>query len=149
MDKKTISRILAIYLPQFHTTEDNNKWWGDGFTDWESVKSAEPCFDGHNVPWAPMGNQYYDLSNPETLKYQAELAKKYGIGGFCFYHYYFKNGKKNWNCQQNCFFKISRLICLSALIGQVSHGFVPGAGLQEMCGQKNMNRLIKIQARQF
>lgn len=94
MDKEIIPKILAIYLPQFHITEDNNKWWGEGFTDWESVKSAEPCFDGHNAPWAPMGNQYYDLSNPETLKHQAELAKEYGVGGFCFYHYYFKNGKK-------------------------------------------------------
>lgn len=89
-----LPRILAVYLPQFHITEDNNKWWGEGFTDWESVKRAEPCFAGHNAPWVPIGGQYYDLSDPNTMKYQAELAKKYGIDGFCFYHYYFKNGKK-------------------------------------------------------
>ena len=91
---KEIPRVIAIFLPQFYETEDNNKWWGKGFTDWESVKNAQPCFDGHDVPWKPLNGNYYDLSKYETLKMQAELAKKYRIGGFCFYHYYFEKGKK-------------------------------------------------------
>lgn len=94
MDKVTIPKIVAIYLPQFYETEDNNLWWGEGFTDWETVKSAEKYFSGHNEPRIPLDNQYYDLSQKETMARQAQLAADYGVGGFCFYHYYFKDGKK-------------------------------------------------------
>ena len=94
MNKQQMPRVLAIYLPQFHETEDNNQWWGKGFTDWESVKRAEPCFEGHMAPWKPLNNNYYDLSEISTLKWQADLALRYGINGFSFYHYYFKDGKK-------------------------------------------------------
>lgn len=94
MDKKMLPMILAVYLPQFHETEDNNQWWGKGFTDWESVRNAEAYFPGHKAPWIPYGANYYNLNSYETMQWQAELAKKYGIDGFCFYHYYFKDGKK-------------------------------------------------------
>lgn len=94
MDKRKIPQILAIYLPQFHETEDNNLWWGRGFTDWETVKTAETYFPGHNQPRIPLNQYYYDLSQKKAMERQAELAANYGIDGFCFYHYYFKNGKK-------------------------------------------------------
>lgn len=87
-------QILAIYLPQFHETEDNNLWWGKGFTDWETVKTAEKYFPEHNEPRIPLNHYYYDLSKKMAMKRQAELAASYGVSGFCFYHYYFKNGKK-------------------------------------------------------
>ncbi len=93
MSKSIMPKILAIYLPQFHETEDNNRWWGKGFTDWETVKTAEKYFEGHNEPRVPLGG-YYDLSTKHAMQRQAELAKKYGIDGFCFYHYYFKDGKR-------------------------------------------------------
>lgn len=94
MDKRKIPRILAIYLPQFHETEDNNLWWGKGFTDWETVKTAEEYFPGHNQPRVPFNQYYYDLSQKKAMERQAEQAADYGIGGFCFYHYYFKDGKR-------------------------------------------------------
>ncbi|MDD6656530.1 MAG: glycoside hydrolase family 99-like domain-containing protein [Lachnospiraceae bacterium] len=92
MDRK-LPKVIAIYLPQFHETKDNNMWWGKGFTDWDTIRSADTCFEGHNAPWVPYENNYYDLSKYETMKWQAEVAKKYGIDGFSFYHYYFANGK--------------------------------------------------------
>lgn len=94
MNKTKIPRILAIYLPQFHETTDNNLWWGQGFTDWETVKTAEAYFPGHNQPRVPLNQYYYDLTQKKALERQAGLAADYGIGGFCFYHYYFKDGKK-------------------------------------------------------
>ena len=87
------TRILAIYLPQYYETADNNLWYGQGFTDWVAVKDAEAYFHGHQQPKVPLEYNYYDLTNKSVMQYQAELAKKYGIDGFCFYHYYFKNGK--------------------------------------------------------
>ncbi len=94
MDKITMPKVLAIYLPQFHETEDNNLWWGKGFTDWESVKTAEKYFPEHNEPRIPLNNYYYDLAQKATMERQAKLAADYGVSGFCFYHYYFKDGKK-------------------------------------------------------
>ena len=85
-------KYLAFYLPQFHEFKENNEWWGKGFTEWTNVKKAKPLYSGHYQPQIPLDENYYDLSKTETLSNQAKVAKKYGIYGFCFYHYWF-NGK--------------------------------------------------------
>lgn len=88
-------RVLALYLPQFHRFDENDQWWGEGYTEWTAVKSAKPLYKGHIQPRVPMGGDYYDLSDQEAaaLSKQAELAREYGIYGFVFYHYYFKGQK--------------------------------------------------------
>jgi len=88
-------KIIAFYLPQFHETEYNNRWWGNGYTDWVAAQNARPLFKGHNQPRVPLENNYYDLSDESacTWKWQAELAKENSIYGFCIYHYWFA-GKK-------------------------------------------------------
>lgn len=85
-------KILALHLPQYHTIPENDKWWGNGFTDWVNVKKGKPLFEGHKQPIVPLNNNYYDMIDPETFKFQAELAEEYGVYGFIYYHYWF-NGK--------------------------------------------------------
>ena len=86
-------KIIAFYLPQFHTFPENDEWWGNGFTEWRTVKNAIPYFEKHEQPRIPLNDNYYCLDDDgSTLRWQAEIAKKYGIYGFCFYHYWF-NGK--------------------------------------------------------
>lgn len=87
-------KLFAMYLPQFHETPENDMFWGKGFTDWHSVKMAQSYFEGHIQPKVPLNEKYYDLAKPNTIKEQAELARKYGIDGFCIYHYWFENEKK-------------------------------------------------------
>lgn len=88
MNTKDI-KVIPVYLPQFHTIPENDEWWGKGFTEWTNVREAKPLFPGHKQPRTPLNGNYYDLSEVETLKWQCELAKKYGIYGFCMYHYWF------------------------------------------------------------
>lgn len=87
-------KILAMYLPQFHEVPENSKFWGKGFTDWVSVKKASPLFKGHKQPQIPLNNNYYDLSKKETIAWQIDLAKKYGVYGFGIYHYWFSKDKQ-------------------------------------------------------
>lgn len=83
---------MAFYLPQFHTIPENDVWWGKGFTDWTNVRKAKQLFKGQVQPKIPLDNNYYDLSKVDTLRWQAQLAQKYNVYGWCIYHYWF-NGK--------------------------------------------------------
>ena len=87
-------KVLAMYLPQYHETEENNRFWGKGFSDWVSVRKAVPQFSGHDQPKKPLDGYYYDLSKKEDIVRQAELAKKYGVSGFGIYHYWFSCEKQ-------------------------------------------------------
>ncbi len=87
--------VIAFYLPQFHTIPENDDAYGKGFTEWTNVKKAKPLFEGHRQPRVPLNDNYYCLlDNGKTMKEQTKLAQDNGVFGFCYYHYYFKNGKK-------------------------------------------------------
>ena len=88
-------KVIAYYLPQFHAIPENDQWWGEGFTEWINVKKAMPLFKGHkqpNIPTEELG--YYNLLDDEIRRKQAALAKEAGIDAFCYWHYWFGNGRE-------------------------------------------------------
>jgi hypothetical protein len=80
---------LAFHLTQYHRIPENDAWWGEGFTEWTSLARGVPRFAGHYQPRIPGALGFYDLSEPQTLRAQARLARAAGIGGFVFYSYDF------------------------------------------------------------
>lgn len=87
------TKIVAMYLPQYHQIPENDEFWGKGFTDWVTVKNSRPIFNGHIQPKIPLGEKYYDLSIKEDVEWQLKIAKDYGIDCFGVYHYWFNNEK--------------------------------------------------------
>ena len=86
------ARVIALYLPQFHPTAVNDRYWGRGFTEWNNVLTARPLFRGHCQPNLPGALGAYDLRDPAIRQAQADFAREAGIEGFCYWHYWFGNG---------------------------------------------------------
>lgn len=84
---------IAFYLPQFYATPYNDEWWGEGFTEWTSARRAKPLYPGHHQPQLPPTGPadlgFHTQTEVSTLIKQAEMAKQYGVHGFCHYFYWF------------------------------------------------------------
>ena len=89
MNSDNFVKLIAFYFPQLHAIPENDEWWGKGFTDWVKVKQARAMFKDHYQPRVPLNSRYYDQSKEDVIRWQIDLARSYGLYGFCHYHYWF------------------------------------------------------------
>jgi len=88
------ARAVTFYLPQFHPVPENDAWWGPGFTEWTNTAKARPLFRGHVQPHIPADLGFYDLRMPEAREAQSDLAQRYGVEAFVYWHYWFGGGRR-------------------------------------------------------
>ncbi|WP_171237099.1 glycoside hydrolase family 99-like domain-containing protein [Ruegeria sp. HKCCA6837] len=106
--RKIKAKAIAYYLPQFHAIEENDRFWGSGFTEWRNLVRGMPRFEGHIQPRIPRDFGFYDLSSSAVMRSQVRLAQEAGLHGFCFYHYWF-DGKRILEAPMECFLEDATL----------------------------------------
>jgi lipopolysaccharide biosynthesis protein len=51
-------------------------------------------YPGHRQPTLPADLGFYDLRLPEAREAQSDLAHRYGVEAFCYWHYWFGQGRR-------------------------------------------------------
>jgi hypothetical protein len=81
--------VFAFYLPQFYPIPHNDLWWGEGFTEWNTLLQAQR---GSRAPrearLTPGQLGFYDSRLRETRALQGRLARDAGLSAFAIYHYW-------------------------------------------------------------
>ena len=96
------TKAYAYYFPNWHVNKFNEKWHGKGWTEWEVTKYALPRFEGHKQPKRPLWG-YLDESSPLVMEKKIDAAVKYGLDGFIFDWYCYKEGIYRQDCLEKGF----------------------------------------------
>lgn len=86
--RSTNTHIGAYYFPNYHADPRNESWHGQGWTEWELVKRAEPRWEGHQQPRTPLFG-YEDEADPGVMARKMALASEHGVDVFLFDWYWY------------------------------------------------------------
>ncbi len=84
--------VAAIYCPLWHNYDHASSWKGEGWCEWELVRTAKPRFPGHRLPLRPSWG-FFDESNPRWASREIALAADHGIDVFIFDWYWYSGVK--------------------------------------------------------
>lgn len=84
--------LIPIVFPQFHAIPENDQFWGPGFTEWTLLQTMPDDIGGLPIKRPHPDIGCYNLLEHTTRKRMAQ-SRQYGIGGFCYYHYWFGQQK--------------------------------------------------------
>ena len=86
-------KLIAFYLPQFHPIPENDAWWGkgspNGATSFARGRSSRAT---NSRTCLQISGSTISACRKPAIE-QAELARRHGIYGFCYYYYWF-SGKR-------------------------------------------------------
>ncbi len=100
----TRPEIAVIYYPHWHPYDHGSAWKGEGWTEWEFVKTAVPRFPGHVQPLKPTWG-YFDESDPAWTAKEIDLAADNGIDVFVYDWYWYSGVQNMQEALENGFLK--------------------------------------------
>ncbi|KAF6839182.1 hypothetical protein CPLU01_01920 [Colletotrichum plurivorum] len=80
---------IAYIFPQFHRIPENDKFWGENFTEWTNVQKITVNNVGVETPRPAKEVGFYNLLDLSTRKRYTETIKKSSIHGVVYHHYWF------------------------------------------------------------
>jgi hypothetical protein len=116
--------VAAYYFPNYHTGDPrNDKNMGEGWSEWELVKTAQPRFPNHQQPKVPEWG-YLDEKDPEVMAKKIEAAVEHGIDCFIFDWYMYEDGPFLNRCIDEGFLKAKNTETIKFALMWANHDWV-------------------------
>lgn len=97
--------VAAYVWPSYTGDEIRSRiFWPEGIGEWESVKSAEAKFEGHNWPRKPVWG-YQNEADAEVMEMQIDQAEKHGVNVFIYDWYWYDRNPFLENCLNDGYLK--------------------------------------------
>lgn len=74
-------QAVAYNFPGWHPTPALEKFMGEGWSEWQTLKRAQPQFPGHLQPKRPLWG-YFNEADPQWAELEIETAANAGIDAF-------------------------------------------------------------------
>jgi len=88
----TRPEVVAVYCPLWHNYDHASSWKGEGWCEWELLKTAKPRFPGHYQPYRPTWG-CFDESDPRWSAKEISLAADNGVDVFLVDWYWYSGVK--------------------------------------------------------
>lgn len=97
--------VAAYIWPAYTGDEPRTRiFWPEGMGEWQSVRSAQPKFPGHDWPRRPLWG-YQNEADPRVMSMQIETALSYGVNVFIYDWYWYDRRPFLENCLNDGFLK--------------------------------------------
>lgn len=80
--------IAAYVWPSYHPDDRAKIFWPDGFGEWQTVRSNEPKYEGHEQPRYPLWG-YINEADPYVAEMEISAAADHGVNVFIFDWYWY------------------------------------------------------------